>query len=128
MRDITRDKNPRWKGGMFIAEGYIYVYHPETHPRISYRKYVKRATLVLEQKIGRYLLPNEIAHHINENRLDDRPENLQLMTVSDHHSYHSKRLIHSHDKGGKFTKTRKILFNPLTKDTQTPDKSDESIA
>lgn len=39
-------------------------------------------TLVMEEMIGRYLLPGETAHHKNGVRTDNRPENLELWTRS----------------------------------------------
>ena len=38
-----------------------------------------------------------ILHHINHNKLDNRIENLQLMTISEHHSYHTT-LINNQNK------------------------------
>lgn len=54
-------------------------------------KWVERARIVLEQKIGRKLTKDEVAHHINEDTTDDRTENLQFMTNSGHASYHAKK-------------------------------------
>ena len=45
--------------------------------------------LVIENKIGRRLKTDEVIHHINENKLDNRIESLELMTREEHTSYHS---------------------------------------
>jgi hypothetical protein len=47
--------------------------------------YVHR--LVLEAKLGRKLEPFEEAHHINGDRLDPRPENLEVAKVEEHRAY-----------------------------------------
>lgn len=44
--------------------------------------------VVMEKHIGRRLLTEEHVHHINGNGRDNRLENLQLMTRSDHVSFH----------------------------------------
>ena len=43
---------------------------------------------VMEQHIGRSLRSGEVVHHINEDRLDNRIENLQLMTKGEHATHH----------------------------------------
>lgn len=37
-----------------------------------------------EQKMGRDLVKGEVVHHINGIRHDNMPENLQVMTASEH--------------------------------------------
>ena len=54
-------------------------------------KWVARSRVVLEQKLGRKLREKEVAHHINGNPRDDRPENLHGMMNSEHSSYHAKK-------------------------------------
>lgn len=44
--------------------------------------------LVMERHIQRRLLPHEVVHHINENKTDNRLENLRLMSVGEHTREH----------------------------------------
>jgi hypothetical protein len=73
----------RWKGGKTIMHGYLWVTSPG-HPRATKDNYVKNATLVLESRLGRFLVEGELAHHLDRNRLNDEPENLELKTTQAH--------------------------------------------
>uniref|UniRef100_A0A6H1ZGG0 Putative homing endonuclease n=1 Tax=viral metagenome TaxID=1070528 RepID=A0A6H1ZGG0_9ZZZZ len=77
-----------WKGGVRGGNGkYIYIYKPE-HPR-SCRRVVPQQVLVVEKIIGRYLSGDEIVHHINGIKDDNRPENLYLFSDDrEHQRYH----------------------------------------
>jgi len=75
--------NPKWRGGMLRDQGYIYILAPD-HPRANRKGYVKRADLVLEQKLGRQLQPWEIAHHKDGVRDNDQPDNLEPVTNPRH--------------------------------------------
>lgn len=70
-------------------DGYIKVYFPE-HPYSSSDGYIMEHRLVMEKKIGRYLNADEVVHHINRVRADNRIENLMLMTKKEHCSLHMK--------------------------------------
>lgn len=43
---------------------------------------------VVEECVGRKLLRNEVVHHINGDRSDNRVENLAIMTVKEHRKLH----------------------------------------
>ena len=70
-------------------DGYIKVYVPD-HPHATADGYVMKHILVMEREIGRLLNPDEVVHHKNRIRDDNRIENLQLMTKHDHMSMHMK--------------------------------------
>ncbi len=71
------------------ADGYIAIYYPD-HPKSNKDGYVMEHDLIMESLIGRHLQENEIVHHINMVRDDNRKENLKLMTKHEHMSFHSK--------------------------------------
>lgn len=48
---------------------------------------LKRSQLVM-WLLGKYPTKKQVIHHKNENKLDDRPENLQVMTRSEHSTHH----------------------------------------
>ena len=71
------------------VDGYISVYAPDNQ-RATKDGYVMEHILVAEEKIGRRLEADEVVHHINRIRDDNRPENLAVMTASEHMSFHMR--------------------------------------
>lgn len=77
--------HPDWKGGRLIDKsGYVMIYKPE-HPHARAGKYVCEHRLVMEQHLGRYLLPNEVVHHKNDCKTDNRIENLEVFQSNAEH-------------------------------------------
>ncbi len=52
------------------------------------RRWKYEHRIVAEQMLGRTLEPGEIVHHINHDTLDNRPENLRVMTAGEHTILH----------------------------------------
>lgn len=79
--------NPSWKGGVICSEsGRVFLYRPD-HPEAKRKKgcYVLRSHLVMERKLGRFLLPGEVVHHKNNDPSDDRPGNLEVFPNNAEH-------------------------------------------
>lgn len=75
-------------------DGYVDLFRPD-HPYASRGGYVREHRLVMEEEIGRYLLPHEDVHHINGVRHDNRIENLGFMPSRSAHAkaHHPLRAI-----------------------------------
>ncbi len=80
--------------------GYLYIYMPK-HPKSIQIGYVAEHRLIAESKIGRYLYDDEVVHHVNENKHDNRIGNLEIMTASEHNRLHANK--RKRDKYGKLT-------------------------
>lgn len=89
----TGEKNGQWKGGRSVASnGYVLIRVGKDHPLADVRGYAYEHRLVASDVLGRLVLPTEQVHHRNENKTDNRPENLEVVaTIAEHRVRHRKR-------------------------------------
>jgi len=79
------EKNHNWKGGRILHKTGYYLIRQTAHPSRRKCDYVLEHRLVMESMIGRYLRPEEVVHHLNGIKTDNRPENLVVMPKGKHH-------------------------------------------
>ena len=88
-RSIKLSGNPNWKGGRARIMGYIMI-RIDDHPNATNRGYVMEHRLVVEKSLGRYLRRDEVVHHINGKKTDNRLENLELMSCAAHKKHNAE--------------------------------------
>lgn len=72
------EKHYAWKGRLIDKDGYVLI-HQKGHPNArKHTHYIFEHRLVMEDFLGRTLLPGEVVHHKNGVKEDNRIENLQL--------------------------------------------------
>jgi hypothetical protein len=91
------DEVPSYMGGCTtIHGGYVYESLP-SHPLANRWGFVAQHRLIGEVLLGRPLVQHtdpkirECVHHKDENRLNNSPDNLQVMTFSEHRRHHTRK-------------------------------------
>ncbi len=95
--NISKAKKGKGKGYSLKPSGYVEITMGENKSRSEH-------VVIMEQKIGRRIYANECVHHINGIRNDNRIDNLQLMTRSEHARLHALERVETidRDKKGRF--------------------------
>ena len=80
-------KRIREPGHTCIYKGRVYVYLLREDGKPYWRA---RARVVMEEQLGRTLARWELAHHIDEDQMNDDPRNLEIKISGDHTQHHLK--------------------------------------
>ncbi len=83
-------ENKNWKHGKCLKTGYIYDTIETNHPLISMagkRNRIAEHRLIIAKHLNRPLLSNEVVHHIDGNRSNNKIENLVLLTKQNHFQF-----------------------------------------
>lgn len=87
----TGESNPNWKGGRSVASnGYVLIRVGVGHPLADVRGYAYEHRLVAYASAGRSPEPGEHVHHINGDKTDNRPENLEVVPADEHRVRHRR--------------------------------------
>lgn len=110
-------KNATYKGNTYKMKNWYKHLRVPDHPyaidgfvrehRLVAEKYLLDDINSIEIDGMRYLRPEYEVHHINGLRIDNRPENLMVLTKSEHCSLHGKLKKNKRDEFGRFKPIKK---------------------
>jgi hypothetical protein len=83
-RDLFADRGKRE-----TSEGYRWIYTMDVESSKVKNGWVPEHRLIAEWISGRKITEDEVVHHKNFKKWDNRPENLQIMSAEDHRNYHT---------------------------------------
>jgi len=98
-------KDSHIPGRKIDKDGYVLI-RKRDHKNCDSSGYVREHRLVMEACLGRLLEPHELVHHKNEIRDDNRIENLEVMSLSEHIRHHNKGIPKSPEHRRKISQAR----------------------
>lgn len=84
------EKSSNWKGGEKVnKKGHVLILK-KGHPLADKNGYVLKHRYVMCEHLGRIIKKDEIVHHVNQDKKDNRIENLKIMTNAEHTILHHR--------------------------------------
>lgn len=89
------ERSAQWKGGRYESKGYIHVLIATLPPEVQElarkttpREYILEHRAIAAVQMGRPLTKDDVVHHVNGVKTDNRPENLIVTPRADHSVEH----------------------------------------
>ncbi len=84
-------RKQRWGEKRITDHGYVQIYVGDSYrSRSVYCGSIFEHALVAEKMLGRELTPGEVVHHIDGNKQNNDPSNLDVMTTEQHNLCHGR--------------------------------------
>ena len=77
-----------WNIEKVISKGDYNYALVRNHPNATKNGYVLLHRIIMENHLGRLLNTDEVVHHLNHNKKDNRLENLQILSNKEHSKIH----------------------------------------
>lgn len=85
-----------------MIKGYVHLYKPN-HPNARSDGYIPEHRHIVSERLGRPLTADEVVNHIDTNRLNNDPDNLELFATNGAHIAMHNKTTFQRAKDGKFT-------------------------
>jgi len=79
-------------------------------PIVANGIYVRKSRVLLAAKLGRALNRSEHAHHDDEDRTNDTPGNIELLTAAEHNQHHKTGTKHTQESKLKISASLKTAY------------------
>lgn len=99
----AKETGVRRRSGKWDEKGYTILY-------VGKKNGKKEHIVVMEAYVGRKLMDDEVVHHINGDKKDNRIENLRIMARAEHASYHRRKTLHEKEQGNKRQDEEALLW------------------
>jgi SWI/SNF-related matrix-associated actin-dependent regulator of chromatin subfamily A-like protein 1 len=101
VRDLKGEANPNWRRGWTLSgDGYRQMSGFHGHPMADHHGQIPEHRLVMATHLGRHLTAEEVVHHRDGDRANNRLENLELMERKEHNRQHGAEHAYRNMDGG----------------------------
>jgi len=80
---LLGEKCNAWKGGVHIGNGYRILN--------TRGKKTREHRMIMEKHLSRKLRSDEVVHHKDENKLNNKIKNLEVMSITEHRKHHMSK-------------------------------------